>query len=123
MLNNDPFRLPNDADIAAIEKKLNFTFPPDYVNFLKTGGNVANARFEAAIVLLGCEHLYLYDIATWAWEHGGVPKDWLPFVEDNGDYFCVSNTGQVRFWSHNGATNEHWTSFSAWYQQVCVGGQ
>jgi hypothetical protein len=116
----DPFRIPTDAEITKAERNLNFPFPPAYIEFLKGGNEVANASFEAAVILPGSSHLDLFEIAGTAWNQFGVPRAWLPFIEDNGDYFCVSQTGEVRYWSHNGPTNEQWPNFAAWFQQVCV---
>lgn len=116
----DPSRIPTDAEIAEAQRKLEFAFPPAYVEFLKGGSNVANAVFEPAVILPGSGHLDIFEIAETAWAHDGVPREWLPFVEDNGDYFLISGAGEVRYWSHNGATNERWASLAAWFQQVCV---
>lgn len=116
----DPFRPPTDAEIAEAERRLSFKFPSEYVAFLKGGGNVENAVLEPAVVLPGSGHLDLFEIAESAWAHEGVSRDWLPFIEDNSDYFLVSQNGEVRYWSHNGTTNERWPTFSAWFQQVCV---
>ena len=116
----DPFRIPTDAEITKAERNLNFPFPPAYIEFLKGGNEVANASFEAAVILPGSSRLDLFEIAGTAWNQFGVPRAWLPFIEDNGDYFCVSQTGEVRYWSHNGPTNEQWPNFAAWFQQVCV---
>lgn len=116
----DPFRPPTDSEIAEAERRLNFVFPSEYVAFLKGGGNVANAVFEPAVVLPGSGHLDLIEIAESAWAHEEIPRDWLPFIEDNSDYFLLSQSGEVRYWSHNGVTNERWPTFSAWFQQVCV---
>lgn len=116
----DPFRIPTDPEIAEAERILNFGFPSSYIEFLKGGSNVANAIFEPAVILPGCDYLNLFEIAETAWNHDGVPKDWLPFLEDNSDYFLISQAGEVRYWSHNGTTNEKWPTFSSWFQQVCV---
>ncbi|EGH65204.1 SMI1/KNR4 family protein [Pseudomonas syringae] len=113
------FRTPTDAEIADAESKLNFRFPAPYVQFLKGGSDVVNAVFEPAVILDGGSSLGIFEIAKIAWDHG-VPRDWLPFIEDNGDYFCVSEAGGVRYWSHNGSTNERWPTFSAWFRQVCI---
>ena len=116
----DPFRIPTDEEIADAERKLSFAFPSAYKEFLKGGGNVANAKFEAAVVLPGSSYLDLFEIAQTAWSKFGVPKNWLPFVCDNSDYYCITEVGEVRFWSHDGPTDEKWSNFSAWFQQVCV---
>jgi hypothetical protein len=91
----DPFRIPTDAEIVEAERKLNFKFPDTYVEFLKGGSNVANAVFEPAVILPGCSYLDIFDIAETAWGKMGVPKEWLPFIEDNSDYFLISQTSEV----------------------------
>ena len=116
----DPFRIPTDAEIAEAERKLGFKFPSTYVEFLKGGSNVANAVFEPAVILPGCSYLDIFEIAETVWGKMGVSKEWLPFIEDNSDYFLISQTGEVKYWSHNGTTNENWPTFATWFQQVCV---
>src|SRR5262249_8606610 len=95
---------------------------PDYRAFLQGGGDVAKARFEAAVVLPGGGHLDLFAMLQRAHDDG-VPRDWLPFVEDNGDYYCITARGEILYWSHNGSANERWPSLAAWHDQVCVRGR
>ena len=116
----DPFRLPTDEEITSAEARLGVVFHADYRAFLKSGGDVANAIFDAAVVLPGSGYCDLFEIAQYAWETAGVPRDLVPFVQDNGDYFCISPAGEVSYWSHNGAASERWPSLSNWFQQVCV---
>jgi hypothetical protein len=119
-MNNDPFRIPTDADIATAESRLGIRFHDDYRCFLKSGSDVANATLEPAVVLPGSGHLDIFEIAETAWNVMGLPKDLLPFIEDNGDYFCISKSGEIIYWSHNGSTNEKWPNLPAWHKQVCV---
>ena len=65
-------------------------------------------------------HLDLFEIAETAWSVMRVPRHLLPFVEDNGDYYCFAPSGEVVYWSHNGTTDEKWPTIAAWRQQVCV---
>ena len=116
----DPLRAPTDAEIDLAQEALGFIFPSDYRAFLKGGDDVANAVFEPAIVLPGCSRLDLVEIANTAWTVMGVSRRLLPFIEDNGDYFCLSANGEVTYWSHNGSVNESWSNLATWYQQVCV---
>lgn len=90
-MNNDPFRIPTDAEIATAECRLSIRFHDGYRCFLKSGSDVANATFEAAVVLPGSGHLDIFEIAETAWNVMCLPKDLLPFIEDNGDYFCILN--------------------------------
>jgi SMI1-KNR4 cell-wall len=119
-MTHDIFRIPTDNEIAEAQRKLNFSFPESYIAFLKSGSNVANSLFMPAVILPDSGYLDLFEIANTAWSFNGVQKDWLPFIEDNSDYFLISQAGEIRYWSHNGATNEKWPNFSAWFQQVCV---
>ncbi|WP_445322931.1 SMI1/KNR4 family protein [Ramlibacter sp. AN1133] len=116
----DYYRPPADAEIDVAEARLQFPFPREYREFLKTGGDVGNALFEPALVLPGSGHLDLCEIAETAWGAIGVPRNRLPFIEDNGDYFCLTPEGEILYWSHNGSSNERWPSFESWYRQVCI---
>lgn len=119
-MSDDPFRAPTDAEIDAAEARLKFKFHTDYRAFLKGGGNVGEAALEAAVILPGSGHLDLFEIADEAWGDMELPRDLLPFIEDNGDYYCLTEKGGVVFWSHNGTSEEKWATFDDWYQQVCV---
>ena len=120
MSENNPFRIPTDAEIAVAEQRLGVTFHPDYRAFLEGGSDVADSILEPAVILPGAGYLDIYEITKTAWNLMGIPCELLPFVEDNGDYFCISPTGEVVYWSHNGTTDERWPSITAWRQQVCV---
>ncbi|WP_455924583.1 SMI1/KNR4 family protein [Pseudomonas putida] len=121
-MRHDPFRIPTDAEIDAAEQRLGMDFPPAYRAFLKGGSDVANAAFEPAVVLPGSADHDLIDIANTAWKHQGVPRDLLPFIEDDGDYFCVNARGQVLYWSRQGPPQPRWSSFKVWHEQVCLAG-
>jgi hypothetical protein len=118
-IEDSPFRPPTDDEIAAAEQRLGVSFHPDYRAFLRGGGDVGNSTLEPAVILPGSRHLDLFQIAGAAWLMG-VPRHLLPFVEDNGDYFCLTPTGDVVYWSHNGTTDERWPSIAEWRQQVCI---
>ena len=117
---DNPFRTPTDAEIAAAEVRLGVVFHPDYRAFLLGGSDVADSILEPAVILPGAAHLDLFRIADTAWRILHAPENLLPFVEDNGDYYCLTPTGEVVYWSHNGATDERWPNIAAWRQQVCI---
>jgi hypothetical protein len=120
MSEDDPFRPPTDAEIAAAEERLQFQFPADYKDFLKSGADISDAGLEAAVILPGAGHLDIFDMAAEAWDDAEVPRDLVPIVEDNGDYFCLTRDGGVVYWSHNGKTDEEWPTFTAWFDQVVI---
>src|SRR6266496_4481376 len=84
-----PFRLPTEMEVAAAERTLGVTFPDDYRYFLLHGSDVAYGTLEPAVVIPDCGHLDLVEMVQTAWEVG-VPRDHLPFCENNGDYYCLT---------------------------------
>jgi SMI1-KNR4 cell-wall len=117
---DNPFRPPTNAEIDAAETRLGVAFHSDYRTFLLGGSDVGSSILEPAVILPGAPHLDLFRIVDTAWRVMQVPGNLLPFVEDNGDYFCLTPTGEVVYWSHNGETNERWPNIAAWRQQVCI---
>ncbi|MEA2635772.1 MAG: hypothetical protein QOH92_2539 [Chloroflexota bacterium] len=79
------------------------------------------STLEPCVVTPDAGYLDLVKKAREAWETG-VPRDWLPFCDDNSDYYCVDGN-EVRYWSHNGATDEHWPDLGTWIDRVWIGGQ
>jgi hypothetical protein len=113
-------KLPNDRLLDEYEKKIGLQFPKDYRKFLRQASDVfvgvltplivtenGDAPGELAAVLLEAREM-------------GLPIDWLPICDDNGDYYCLVNNGQVRFWSHDGATDESWPDLATWIKQVWI---
>ena len=115
-----PFRLPTEAEITAAEKTLGVQFPADYRYFLLHGSDVAYGTLEPAVVIPDCGHLDLVEIVQAAWQTG-VPNDFLPFCEDNGDYYCFAPEGRIVLWSHDGLSSGSWSNLEKWIQQVWIG--
>jgi cell wall assembly regulator SMI1 len=115
-----PPRLPTEDEIATAERELGMSFPQDYRRFLLEAGDVVFSTKEPCRVT-GSSRLDLVTTVREAREIG-VPPGWLPFCEDNGDYFCLDG-GTVRYWSHNGVTEEHWEDLGTWIHEVWIGGE
>lgn len=115
--------LPDDELIEKYEQMTNIAFPEDYKVFLKSVSN--------AFVGFMSPFTVNQDISV---RHGdliagindarkvGVPEDWLPICEDNGDYYCIVPDGKVRFWDHNGTNNESWPDLATWIKEVWIEG-
>ncbi len=114
-----PARLPTAAEIAAAEEQLGVSFPPDYRYFLLHGSDVAYGALEPAQVTPDAGHTDLIDVATGAWE-AGVPREFLPFCEDNGDYYCFAPDGSVGLMSHDGLRGDSWPDLAHWIQEVWI---
>jgi len=112
-----PFRLPTEAEVAAAERTLGVTFPADYRYFLLHGSDVAYGTLEPAVVIPDCGHLDLVEMVQTAWGLG-VPRDFLPFCEDNGDWYCFAPDGRIGLLSHDGLRGGSWPDLAHWIQEV-----
>jgi hypothetical protein len=115
-----PLRLPTETEVNAAETTLGVKFPIDYRRYLLEASDVVYGALEPAIVLPDAGHLSLVDIAETAWDEMEVPRELLPICEDNGDYYCLNESGAVEFWSHNGTTDEKWKDLAAWIKEVWI---
>jgi len=115
-----PLRLPTEDEVKAAESQLGMKFPADYREYLLTASDVVYGALEPAIVIPDAGHLALADIAETAWDEMEVPRELLPFCEDNGDYYCLNQSGEVEFWSHDGATDEKWKDLGTWIKKVWI---
>lgn len=112
--------LPDDELLNDYEKELGFKFPLDYRYFLKEASDsVLNGKDSLRATIGRDSPRELIINANEAWEQG-VPRDWLPFCEDNGNYYCLAECGEVRFWSHDGPSDENWPSLAVWIKRVWI---
>lgn len=116
--------LPTEEDVKNAEEKLGVTFPPSYINYQLEYSNYNYGMFELYLLFEDGSYLDLINSVKEAREYG-LPEHLLPFLEDNGDYYCFDLTTQapeyeVRYWSHNGTTNEKWENFLDWVQRCWI---
>jgi hypothetical protein len=115
-----PRRLPTEDEVRTAQQQLGVEFPADYRRYLLEASDVVLGTKEPCVVNLGRPgYRDLVTTAQEAWELG-VPRDCLAFCEDNGDYYCLDR-GTVRFWSHDGESNERWTDLGTWITDVWIG--
>ncbi|OYU19586.1 MAG: hypothetical protein CFE34_04580 [Rhodobacteraceae bacterium PARR1] len=124
---DDPTRrklsLPDAALIRRYEAATGFTFSADYRLFLMTVSNAFVGTLDPLILsdAMGGTHGEMLTTLQEA-RAAGIPPDWLPICADNGDYYCLTPAGTVRFWSHNGSTSEAWPDLATWAWEVWVSG-
>ena len=58
-------------------------------------------------ITVGGGHIDFEEVLRSARQHGAFDAP-TPLCEDNGDYYCVTPSGEVVFWSHNAPTDETW---------------
>lgn len=125
---DDPSRrslpLPNDNLIAKYELLIGIPFSDEYRLFLKSVSN-AFVGYLSPLTLneeMGGVYGELLSTVKQA-RDAGVPYDWLPICEDNGNYYCIAPDGRVHFWDHDGVSTEMWPSLSVWAKEVWLGGK
>ena len=102
-----PFRLPTEDEVRAA-LQLGAEFLEDYREYLLKASDVIYGTLEPAVALPDSGHLNLVEVVESAWNEMEVPRNLLPICENNGDYYCLNEKGEVQFWSHNGMTDEKW---------------
>lgn len=116
-----PLRLPDEKEIESAENELGVNFHPDYRKYLAEASDVVYGVLEPATIPPDSGNTYIVPLATAAWKIG-VPRNLIPIAEDNGDYYCMDESGQILFWSHDGLTDEKWPDLATWIEQVWIGG-
>jgi len=115
-----PARLPSDDEISRAEAELGVTFHTHFRTYLREASDVVCGSREPVTLTLPSSHTDLRLVARHAWD-AGVPANWVPLCEDNGDFFCVRPDGHVACWSHNGTTDETWPSLADWIEMEWIG--
>ena len=114
--------LPGDQAIDEYEALVGVSFPTDYREFLKSASDsLHNGKAALRITETRDHSRELLDGIREA-RANGVPFDWLPFCEDNGNYFCILPDGTIRFWDHDGPSSESWPNLATWIKEVWIEG-
>ena len=115
-----PRRLPTEAEVTALERRLEVRFHPDLRRYLLEASDVVFGRLEPVTAISdGPTDLAL--VLQDAREYG-LPDDLIPVCEDNADFYCMSPQGEIVYWSHNGKTDERWPDLATWIKDVWIQG-
>ncbi|MDB5197374.1 MAG: hypothetical protein JWP88_1745 [Flaviaesturariibacter sp.] len=120
----NPARLPLEEDVRNAEEELGVKFPPSYIKFQLEYSNLSYGTFEPYLLSEGGSYLDLINAVKEA-RVFGLPDHLLPFLADNGDYYCFDLTTNapeytVRYWSHDGTTDESWEGFLDWVERCWI---
>ncbi len=112
--------LPDDELISEYEAEVGFLFSEEYKYFLKQASNIFFGTKDPLVVTHGRTDRSELSNAIGEGRGMGIPHDWLPICEDNGDYYCIMPNGEIRFWSGNGVANESWPDLATWVKGVWI---
>jgi hypothetical protein len=120
-----PLLLPTENDLKRAEEKLGITFPPSYSEFQLKYSDLNFGTFEPYHLFEDGSYKDIFKAVQEA-RDAELPNHLFPFLEDNGDYYCFDLTStppeyEVKYWSHNGYTNERWPDFINWIEKCWIG--
>lgn len=118
-----PRRLPTIDQVREVESRMERAFHPDLLKYFLEASDIWYGRKAPVTIADPCSLTFIEEVADRAWNGYGVPKALLPICEDNADFYCMNEKGQVVFWSHDGATEEMWGSLAVWMDAVWLGGE
>lgn len=111
--------VPSEVLIEDYQRRLSIVFPSDYQKFLKTVSRAFVGTLSPMVLSEGMDESYGDLISGFKEARSiGVPKEWIPFCEDNGDFYCLLPDGRVSFFDHSGPTDENWASLPIWMRDV-----
>ncbi len=114
-----PLRLPNSDEVEKVEKILDITLHSDFRKYLLLASDVVYGTLEPVTITVEGSHTDLRQVAQEAWEIG-VSRSLLPICEDNADYFCMNEGGEIIYWSHNGISDEKWPDLATWIKEIWI---
>ncbi|GAB4187976.1 MAG: SMI1/KNR4 family protein [Wenzhouxiangellaceae bacterium] len=113
--------LPDEKLVQNYEEKIGFKFSDNYKKFLMKASDVFVGTLSPFVITKDGNAQGELALAVAAARAAGVPHSWLPVCEDNGDYYCILSDGKVRFWSHDGVSEDSWENLESWIKQVWIG--
>ncbi|WP_193101353.1 SMI1/KNR4 family protein [Burkholderia sp. Z1] len=111
---------PDDTLISEYEKDVGFSFSEEYRLFLKDASTIFFGVMEPLVITSERNDRCELSSAIQKARQIGLPFDWLPICEDNGDYYCIVPDGKIRFWSPDGVTAESWAGLAEWINDVWI---
>ncbi len=114
--------LPDDNILHQFQVDFGIKLNEEYIYFLKTASDSLYNCKAALRITKNRDHSQELSRAVQEARSIGMPHDWLPICEDNGNYYCLISDGTIRFWDHNGANNESWPSLACWIKEVWIDG-
>lgn len=114
-----PAGLPAESEVRDVEQRAGVRFHDDLRRYLLEASDVVCGTLEP--VTIGGGHTEIGDVISRARDLG-VPDELVPICEDNSDFYCMADTGEVVFWSHDGATGQRWPDLATWIAEVWIGG-
>ncbi len=124
-LNEDRFgsvELPDIDTLVEVEEQLLIGLPNEFKEYLLTLSDVVYGKIEPVTASDPQMHSYLPEVAAVAWD-AGVPRETIPICEYQGNYFIVTQEGEVQYWVDGEIQEQEWESVWKWIEDVWLNGE
>ena len=112
-----PLELPDEDTLVEIEEQILVPLPYEFREFLLQVSDVVFGSLEPVTVTDTHSHTYLPDVAANAWAEG-MPRELIPVCEHRGEYYGISEDGEVVRWADGEVTEDTWPSIWHWARDV-----
>ncbi|USE38513.1 SMI1/KNR4 family protein [Endozoicomonas sp. SCSIO W0465] len=108
-----PLELPDEDQLVEVEEQILIPLPYELREFLLQVSDVIYGSIEPVTVTDPQSHTYLPEVAANAWAEG-LPRELIPICECNGEYYGISEEGEVVRWADGEVTDDSWPSIWLW---------
>lgn len=115
-----PLDLPDEDQLLEVEEEILLSLPQEYREFMLMVGDVICGSIEPATAADPQSHTYLPELAATAWSLG-LSRELIPVCEHNGDYYAISEEGEIKLWRESeGEIDEDasWPSIWHWARDI-----
>ncbi|MGB0467668.1 MAG: SMI1/KNR4 family protein [Pontibacterium sp.] len=113
-----PLELPTDDQLVEVEEALLISLPMELREFMLLTGDVIYGSIEPVTGADPQSHTFLPEVAANAWSEG-VPREYIPICYTDGQYYVISEEGEVLLWSlEDNAATDDWSSIWHWAKDV-----
>ena len=115
-----PLELPEEETLVEIQEQILIHLPFALREYLLQVSDVVYGRLEPVTASDPHSHTYLPEVAATAWSLG-VPREFVPLCEDQGNYYVVEEDGTVLLWEADTTEineDESWESVWHWVRDV-----
>ena len=112
-----PLELPDEDQLVEVEEQILIPLPYELREFLLKVSDVIYGSIEPMTITDPQSHTYLPEVAANAWAEG-LPRELIPICECNGEYYGISEEGEVVRWADGEVTDDSWPSIWLWARDI-----
>ncbi|WP_419537009.1 SMI1/KNR4 family protein [Endozoicomonas sp.] len=112
-----PLELPDEDQLVEVEEQILISLPYELREFLLQVSDVIYGSIEPVTVTDPQSHTYLPEVAANAWAEG-LPRELIPICECDGEYYGISEEGEVVRWADGEVTDDSWPSIWLWVRDI-----